>query len=94
MLWFIDAVIIRDQYENLIGTRKLNKPKHSVQHQFNKVPWFTRGFMDAATTVFGATVYYTPYKSRIPLDRMQVIFDKTYWLGAPNYLCFRGLHEM
>jgi iron complex outermembrane receptor protein len=58
-----------------------------VQHQSNKVPWFTRSFTVPAFTIFDAALYYTPAKSNIQLAlNAGNLFDRTYWLGAQNYL--------
>ncbi len=58
-----------------------------VQHQGSKVPWFTRAFNVPAFTIFDAAIYYTPAKSNIQLAlNAGNLFDKTYWLGAQNYL--------
>jgi iron complex outermembrane receptor protein len=58
-----------------------------VQHQGSKVPWFTRSFEVPAFTIFDAALYYTPAKSNIQLAlNGGNLFDKTYWLGAQNYL--------
>ncbi|WP_353719816.1 TonB-dependent receptor [Dyadobacter sp. 676] len=58
-----------------------------VQHQGNKVPWFTRDFLIPAYTIFDAAIYYTPSKSSMQIAlNANNLFDKTYWLGAQNYL--------
>ncbi|KAA6432718.1 TonB-dependent receptor [Dyadobacter flavalbus] len=58
-----------------------------VQHQGNKVPWFTRGFLVPAFTVFDAALYYIPARSNIQLAlNAGNVLNKTYWLGAQNYL--------
>jgi iron complex outermembrane receptor protein len=58
-----------------------------VQHQGDKVPWFTRSFIVPAFTIFDAAIYYTPFKSNIQLAlNASNLFNKTYWLGAQNYL--------
>jgi iron complex outermembrane receptor protein len=58
-----------------------------VQHQGNKVPWFTRGFLVPAYTIFDAALYYAPSRSSIQLAlNAGNLFNKTYWLGAQNYL--------
>ncbi len=58
-----------------------------VQHQGSKVPWFTRSFEVPAFTIFDAAFYYTPAKSNIQRAvNAGNLFDKTYWLGAQNYL--------
>ncbi|WP_255157823.1 TonB-dependent receptor [Siphonobacter sp. BAB-5385] len=58
-----------------------------VQYQGDKVPWFTRSFLIPAFTVFDAAFYYTPAKSNVQLAlNVNNVFDRTYWLGAQNYL--------
>lgn len=58
-----------------------------VQHQGNKVPWFTRSFLVPAFTLFDAALYYTPSKSNMQVAlNVNNLFDETYWLGAQNYL--------
>lgn len=58
-----------------------------VQHQGDKVPWFTRGFLVPAFTLFDAALYYTSSKSNMQVAlNVSNLFDKTYWLGAQNYL--------
>ncbi|MEA5256681.1 TonB-dependent receptor [Arcicella aquatica] len=107
---YIDAIIINDRDESLIGARKQNTPKNSfnvwtrynfkstsvlqdlgigfgLQHQGNKIPWFTRAFEVPAFTVFDAAVYYTPNKSNVQVAlNAGNVFNTTYWLGAQNYL--------
>jgi iron complex outermembrane receptor protein len=58
-----------------------------VQHQGDKVPWFTRGFLVPAFTIFDAALYYTPSKNNVQVAlNVSNLLDKTYWLGAQNYL--------
>ncbi len=58
-----------------------------VQYQGDRVPWFTRDFTVPAFTVFDAAVYYAPQKSNVQVAlNVGNLFDKTYWLGAQNYL--------
>nr|WP_295926444.1 TonB-dependent siderophore receptor [uncultured Dyadobacter sp.] len=58
-----------------------------VQYQSNKVPWFTRDFLVPAYTILDAAVYYTPARSNIQLAlNAGNLLNKTYWLGAQNYL--------
>lgn len=58
-----------------------------VQHQGDKVPWFTRSFLVPAFTLFDAALYYTPSKSSMQVAlNVGNVFDTTYWLGAQNYL--------
>ena len=57
-----------------------------IQHQGNKIPWFTRDFMVPAFTVFDAAIFYNPSKSNIQLAlNAGNLFNKTYWLGAQTY---------
>lgn len=58
-----------------------------IQHQGSKVPWFTRAFNVPAFTIFDAALYYTPAKSNVQLAlSVGNLLNKTYWLGAQNYL--------
>lgn len=58
-----------------------------VQYQSNKVPWFTRDFLVPAYTIVDAALYYTPARSNIQMAlNAGNLLDKTYWLGAQNYL--------
>ncbi|GLU55389.1 ferrichrome-iron receptor [Dyadobacter frigoris] len=58
-----------------------------VQHQGNKVPWFTRDFMIPAFTIFDAALYYNPGKSNIQIAlNAGNLLNTNYWLGAQTYL--------
>ncbi|QGK74490.1 TonB-dependent siderophore receptor [Flavobacterium sp. SLB02] len=58
-----------------------------MQYQSSKVPWFTRTFTLPDFTVFDAAVYYKPNKSNMQIAlNAGNVFNKTYWLGAQNYL--------
>ena len=58
-----------------------------VQYQSSKIPWFTRDFTIPDFTVFDAALYYKPNKSNLQIAvNAGNIFNKTYWLGAQNYL--------
>ncbi|MDR7209446.1 TonB-dependent siderophore receptor [Flavobacterium piscis] len=58
-----------------------------MQYQSSKVPWFTRDFTLPDFTVFDAALYYKPEKSNIQIAvNAGNLFNKTYWLGAQNYL--------
>lgn len=58
-----------------------------MQYQSSKVPWFTRAFTLPDFTVFDAAVYYKPNKSNMQIAlNAGNVFNKTYWLGAQNYL--------
>ena len=106
----IEAEIVDDTNEAMIGLRKENTPRNSanlwtrynftnspvlkdlgiglgVQHQGNKIPWFTRDFEVPSFTVFDAAIYYSPAKSNAQIAlNIGNIFNTTYWLGAQNYL--------
>lgn len=58
-----------------------------MQYQSSKVPWFTRDFTLPDFTVFDAALYYKPNQSNIQIAlNAGNLFNKTYWLGAQNYL--------
>ncbi|WP_417942315.1 TonB-dependent siderophore receptor [Flavobacterium sp. RS13.1] len=58
-----------------------------MQYQSSKIPWFTRDFTIPDFTIFDAAVYYKPEKSNIQIAiNAGNIFNRTYWLGAQNYL--------
>lgn len=58
-----------------------------IQHSGNKVPWFTRSFRVPAYTLLDAALYYAPGKSNMQLAlNINNVLDKTYWMGAQNYL--------
>ncbi|KFF04320.1 TonB-dependent siderophore receptor [Flavobacterium reichenbachii] len=58
-----------------------------MQYQSSKVPWFTRDFTLPDFTIFDAALYYKPNNSNIQIAaNAGNLFNKTYWLGAQNYL--------
>lgn len=58
-----------------------------LQYSGDKVPWFTRSFKLPAYTLLDLAVYYSPGKSNLQLAmNINNLLDKTYWLGAQNYL--------
>ncbi|MFB9110371.1 TonB-dependent siderophore receptor [Flavobacterium gyeonganense] len=58
-----------------------------MQYQSSKIPWFTRDFTIPDFTVFDAAVYYKPTKSNMQIAiNVGNVFNRTYWLGAQNYL--------
>ena len=58
-----------------------------MQYQSSKIPWFTRDFTLPDFTVFDAALYYKPDNSNMQIAiNAGNIFNKTYWLGAQNYL--------
>jgi len=58
-----------------------------MQYQSSKIPWFTRDFTLPDFTVFDAALYYKPTNSKMQIAiNAGNIFNKTYWLGAQNYL--------
>ncbi|NIF04770.1 TonB-dependent receptor [Chryseobacterium sp. Tr-659] len=107
---YIDAKILDDTNPDLIGKRKENTSKNSVNiwtrynfsainfikdfgigagmlYQSSKVPWFTRSFELPAYATIDAALYYAPAKSNIQLSfNLNNITNKTYWMGAQNYL--------
>lgn len=58
-----------------------------LQYSGDKVPWFTRGFKVPAYTLLDMALYYNPGKSNMQLAlNVNNVLDKTYWIGAQNYL--------
>ncbi len=58
-----------------------------LQYSGDKVPWFTRAFKVPAYTLLDLAFYYSPRKSNMQLAlNINNVTDKTYWLGAQNYL--------
>lgn len=58
-----------------------------MQYQSSKVPWFTRDFTLPDFTIFDAALFYKPNKSNVQIAvNAGNLFNKTYWLGAQNYL--------
>lgn len=58
-----------------------------MQYQSSKIPWFTRDFTLPDFTVFDAALYYKPNNSNMQIAiNAGNILNKTYWLGAQNYL--------
>ncbi|RAW02253.1 TonB-dependent receptor [Pseudochryseolinea flava] len=58
-----------------------------VQHSGNKVPWFNRSFDVPKYTIADVALYYTPIKANMQVTlTVNNVFDKTYWIGAQNYL--------
>nr|WP_315223823.1 TonB-dependent siderophore receptor [uncultured Flavobacterium sp.] len=58
-----------------------------MQYQSSKIPWFTRDFTIPDFTVFDAALYYKPTKSNMQIAiNAGNLLNKTYWLGAQNYL--------
>jgi len=58
-----------------------------VQYSGDKVPWFNRSFFVPAYMLLDAALYYTPGKSNMQLAlNINNVLDKTYWIGAQNYL--------
>ncbi|WP_125723006.1 TonB-dependent siderophore receptor [Flavobacterium ustbae] len=58
-----------------------------MQYQSSKVPWFTRDFTLPDFTIFDAALYYKPNNSDIQIAvNAGNLLNKTYWLGAQNYL--------
>ncbi|TDW51877.1 iron complex outermembrane receptor protein [Flavobacterium sp. 270] len=57
-----------------------------MQYQSSKVPWFTRDFTLPDFTIFDAALYYKPSQSMQIAVNAGNLLNKTYWLGAQNYL--------
>ncbi|MEO8534640.1 MAG: TonB-dependent receptor [Flavobacterium sp.] len=58
-----------------------------MQYQSNKIPWFTRDFTLPDFTIFDAALYYKPNISNMQIAlNAGNLLNKTYWLGAQNYL--------
>ena len=58
-----------------------------MQYQSSKIPWFTRDFTLPDFTVFDVALFYKPNNSNMQIAiNAGNIFNKTYWLGAQNYL--------
>lgn len=58
-----------------------------LQHSGSKVPWFTRAFEVPEYTIIDMAIYYTPAKANMQLAlNVNNVLDKTYWIGAQNYL--------
>jgi iron complex outermembrane recepter protein len=58
-----------------------------MQYNGSRIPWFTRDFDVPAYTIFDMALYYTPGKSNIQIAlNVNNVFDKTYWIGAQNYV--------
>ena len=58
-----------------------------LQYSGNKLPLYIRDFTLPAYTVADAAIYYSPAASRVQLAmNINNIFNKTYWVGAQNYL--------
>ncbi|WP_082120738.1 TonB-dependent siderophore receptor [Pedobacter sp. BMA] len=58
-----------------------------VQYSGNKLPLYIRDFVLPGYTVADAAIYYRPAESKVQLSmNVNNIFNKTYWVGAQNYL--------
>jgi len=57
-----------------------------MQYQSSKVPWFTRDFTLPDFTIFDAALYYKPKGDMQVALNAGNLLNKTYWLGAQNYL--------
>jgi iron complex outermembrane recepter protein len=58
-----------------------------IQYSGDKVPWFVRTFKVPAYTLLDMAFYYHPGKSNIQLAlNINNVTNKTYWIGAQNYL--------
>ncbi len=58
-----------------------------LQHNGDRIPWFTRAFKTPAYTLVDMALYYTPGKSNMQLAlNVNNVFNTRYWIGAQNYL--------
>jgi len=58
-----------------------------VQYSGTKLPLYIRDFVLPAYTLLDAALYYSPAGSKVQLAvNMNNILNKTYWVGAQNYL--------
>jgi len=58
-----------------------------VQYSGDKLPLYIRDFLLPAYTVLDGALYYSPSNSKMQLSmNVNNIFNKTYWVGAQNYL--------
>lgn len=58
-----------------------------LQHNGDRIPWFTRAFKVPAYTLLDLALYYNPGKSNMQLAiNMNNVANTTYWIGAQNYL--------
>ena len=58
-----------------------------MQYNGSRIPWFTRDFEVPAYTIFDMALYYTPGKGNMQIAlNVNNVFDKTYWIGAQNYV--------
>lgn len=58
-----------------------------MQYQSSKVPWFSRDFTLPDFTIFDAALFYKPSKNNVQIAvNAGNLLNKTYWLGAQNYL--------
>ena len=58
-----------------------------LQYSGTKLPLYIRDFVLPAYTLLDAALYYSPAGSKVQLAvNMNNILNKTYWVGAQNYL--------
>ncbi|KEQ29675.1 ferrichrome-iron receptor [Pedobacter antarcticus 4BY] len=58
-----------------------------IQYSGDKLPLYIRDFILPAYTVIDAAIYYSPAASKVQLSmNMNNVLNKTYWVGAQNYL--------
>ena len=56
-------------------------------YQSSKIPWFTRSFELPAYATVDAALYYSAFRSKVNFAlNVNNISNKTYWIGAQNYL--------
>lgn len=58
-----------------------------LQYSGDKIPWFTREFKVPAYTLLDMAFYYKPGKGNMQIAlNVNNVANKTYWIGAQNYL--------
>jgi iron complex outermembrane receptor protein len=58
-----------------------------LQHNGNRIPWFSRSFKIPAYTLMDMAVYYNPVKTTMQLAlNVNNVFNHTYWIGAQSYV--------
>jgi iron complex outermembrane recepter protein len=57
-----------------------------VQYSSDMVPWFTRDFKIPSFTLFDAALYFSPASNFQIALNVNNLANKTYWIGAQNYL--------
>lgn len=58
-----------------------------LQHNGDRIPWFSRAFKTPAYTIMDMALYYHPAKTTMQLAlNVNNVFNSTYWIGAQSYV--------